>query len=106
MDAKNYRKLNALLLAKQVGSVSALAALAGSSQSYLSQIIGPNGKREMGDDIARRLEYVMQKEHGWMDAPHIEEVNLQKAKYIYENLLRFDEKQLDALIIVLGFAPL
>lgn len=104
MNSKDYRKLNTLMLIKEVGSVSALAALAGSSQSYLSQIVGPNAKREMGDDIARRLEYVCKKPHGWIDEIHIEESKLAKAREIYEVLLRFDEKQLDALVTLLGFS--
>lgn len=98
MNAKDYRKLNALLLVKEVGSVSALAKLAGTAQSYLSQIIGLNGKRDMGDDLARRLEYVTKKPHGWMDAPHIEDEKLQKAREVYENLLRLPVAVADALL--------
>lgn len=98
MNAKDYRKLNALLLVEEVGSVSALAKLAGTAQSYLSQIIGPNGKRDMGDDLARRLEYVTKKAHGWMDAPHIEDEKLAKARTVYENLLRLPVAVTDALL--------
>ena len=106
MNSKDYRKLNTILLAKEVGSISALAALINSSQSYLSQIIGPSAKRAMGDDMARRLEVVFNKEHGWMDVPHIDSENKIKATQIYEYLLRFDSHQLDALITVLGMSQL
>ena len=104
MNSKDYRKLNTLLLAKEVGSISALASLAGSSQSYLSQIIGAGGKRDMGDELARRLEYVCNRPHGWLDEPHIEQSKLAKARELYEIMLRFDEPQLDALATVLGFS--
>jgi hypothetical protein len=98
MDSKDYRKLNARLLVEEVGSVSALAKLAGTAQSYLSQIIGLNGKRHMGDDLARRLEYVTKKPHGWMDTPHIEDEKLQKARTVYENLLRLPIEVAQALV--------
>lgn len=98
MDAKDYRKLNALLLAQEVGSLSALAKLAGTAQSYLSQIIGPKGQRDMGDDLARRLEFVCKKPHGWMDAPHIDDERQQKARAVYESLLRLPDNIVDAFV--------
>lgn len=37
------------------------------SPSYLSQLLG--GKR-MGDDVARKIETLLNLQHGWMDIPH------------------------------------
>lgn len=102
MNAKDYRRMNAQLLAREVGSVSSLARLAGTAQSYLSQIIGPRGKRDMGDDLARRLEYVTGKPHGWIDQPHIEDATINKARAIYEHLLTYSKDKLDAITLLLG----
>lgn len=102
MNAKQHRKLNAALLVREVGGVTSLAKLAGTAQSYLSQIIGPKAKREMGDELARRIEYVCGKPHGWMDASHIEETHLEKARQIHAALLGMPTEKLDALVTLLG----
>ncbi len=68
MDSKTIRRANLDVLKKQFGTWAALAQLAGCSPNYLSQIKG--GTREVGDELARRLESGAKKPRGWMDVRH------------------------------------
>ena len=69
------RRAKLELLIGEHGTLEAVAALAGSSSVYLSQI--RNGaldqktgrSRQMGSAIARRIEFGCNKPAGWMDAP-------------------------------------
>lgn len=98
MDVKGIRRANVGLLVQEVGSVTALAKLAGTAQSYLSQIIGPRSHRALGDDLARRLEYVTRKPTGWLDSLHVEDAKLSKCRAIYDVLLALPPEKVDALI--------
>lgn len=65
IDGKTYR----------AGSASALAAKCDTSRSYLSQIVTrftyPSGViREVGTELARKLEKGTNKPIGWMDVSH------------------------------------
>lgn len=66
------------LLIAEKGTQELVAALAGTSSVYLSQIKNraadtKTGKlRQMGDDMARKLESGCEKEVGWMDNLHPE----------------------------------
>ena len=70
------RLANLEVLVQEHGTLEAVAALAGSSSVYLSQI--RNGapdqatgrRRQMGSAMARRIEAGCNKPEGWMDAPH------------------------------------
>lgn len=67
---------NLEILVKQAGSATALARLAGTSGSYLSQIRNqfttPKGTpRGIGNALAEKLERALGKPHGWMDEQHI-----------------------------------
>ncbi len=69
------RLRNLELLIAEAGSAVALARLAHTSESYLSQVrrqlLTPKGTpRGIGDDLAEKLERSMGKPHGWMDEPH------------------------------------
>ena len=70
MDVKKTRIENMEVLAKQAGSVSALARMLGISPNYLYQLRSGSGDRTMGDRIARQIEEVMGKDYGWMDQRH------------------------------------
>ena len=98
MDTKSIRRANVALLAKEVGSVTALAQLGNTSQSYLSQIIGPTPRRHVGDDLARRLEYVCRKPANWLDVLHVDDEKVAKARSFYEILLQLPTEKIDALI--------
>lgn len=70
------RLLNLEALIKRLGTLEKVAAAAGSSAIYLSQIrhkakSSKNGRpREMGTDMARRIEAGAGLEVGWMDVDH------------------------------------
>lgn len=97
MDIKTIRKMNVRLLEREIGSLSALARHAGTSQSYLSQCVGPNAFRSIGDEMARRLEHAMKKPHGWMDEGHMEEGQVALARQIYDKLLQTPAPKLHAI---------
>lgn len=70
MDSKTIRRANLVALIRHFGTKSELARVAGISEAYLSQIIGARANRNVGDDLARRLERAAGKPHGWMDHDH------------------------------------
>ena len=67
---------NLLALIEEMGTQEAVAEAGGTSSVYLSQIKNrtPDKKtgklRQMGDDMARKLEEGCKKERGWMDNTH------------------------------------
>jgi SOS-response transcriptional repressor LexA len=72
---EQVRLINLEVLVTEAGSASALARLANTSESYLSQIRNqlrtPKGTpRGVGDDLAAKMEQGMGKPIGWMDEPH------------------------------------
>ena len=87
MDIKTIRKLNVRLLEREIGSLSALARKVGSSQSYLSQCVGPAAIRSIGDEMARRLEHAMGKPHGWLDEAHTDEGEMMLSRRMYDRIL-------------------
>jgi hypothetical protein len=98
MDNKMVRRANLSLLVHEVGSVTALAKMVSTAQSYLSQIIGPRPVRSVGDELARRLEFVCKKPHGWMDVTHETEQKQAKCRAVFDVLMVLPEKKIDALI--------
>ena len=69
------RLSNLELLVAEAGSAAALARLAATSESYLSQIrnqllTAKGTPRGVGDELAAKLEQAMGKPHGWMDESH------------------------------------
>ncbi|NOV25904.1 hypothetical protein E5S69_20590 [Cupriavidus necator] len=97
MDIKTIRKMNVRLLEREIGSLSALARLAGTTQSYLSQCVGPSAFRGIGGEMARRLEHAMKKPHGWMDQAHMEEGQVSLAQQVYDVLLQTSPNKLFAI---------
>ncbi len=104
-NRRTIRIANVLLLEREIGSRSALARKVGSSQSYLSQCVGNGGIRSIGDELARRLEAVMDKPHGWMDECHIDANHLATARQIHDKLLQVPRAQLEAVAALLGIDP-
>jgi hypothetical protein len=76
--AADNRRANLEILVKEAGSLDLVAQHAGTSPIYLSQIRAramdsKTGRpREMGSNLARRLEQAVGKPIGWMDLPHTE----------------------------------
>jgi hypothetical protein len=65
MDNKEIRRSNLLLLIAEFGSAAALADKTGIDDTYLRNI--KNQVREMGDELARRIEENLGRPRGWMD---------------------------------------
>ncbi|AZG14949.1 MULTISPECIES: hypothetical protein [Cupriavidus] len=97
MDIKTIRKLNVRLLERDIGSLSGLARMAGTSQSYLSQCVGPAAIRSIGDEMARRLEHAMGKPFGWLDELHTDESEILLARRVYDRLLTVPSNKLRAI---------
>jgi hypothetical protein len=66
------RKENLLTLIAETGKKSKLADLADTNAAYISQLLSKNPKkiRNIGDDLARKLESACGKTRGWMDTDH------------------------------------
>ena len=62
------RQANLLLLIGEAGGVTALGLLADTPKSYVSAMA--SGARGVGDEMAARLERVLDKRAGWMDRAH------------------------------------
>jgi hypothetical protein len=65
MDVKEIRRLQLARLLRERGDQRQLAVDSETDESYLSQV--RQGKRPMGDDLARRIEKARRLPHGWMD---------------------------------------
>lgn len=61
------RRANLAGLIREFETIARLARRTGAVASLLSRI--KNGTRQMGDDVARRLERALDKPEGWMDLP-------------------------------------
>ncbi len=75
---EQIRLKNLEILIAETGSAAKVAQLAGTSESYLSQVRRkmPTQKgtpRGLGDELAARLEKGLGKPQGWMDEPHDDE---------------------------------
>lgn len=70
MDSKAIRKIRLKQLIARVrgdgGNQADVARRVQTDPAYLSQILGKEG-REVGDELARRLEKAFKMPHGWMD---------------------------------------
>ena len=67
MDIKAVRKIRLAQLFEEMGSATEVAKAAETSASYLSQIVSPKGKRNVGHELARKIEVACNKPYGWMD---------------------------------------
>ena len=76
MDIKDIRRTNLRyqqnLAIKQGLSKADFAEKVGSSASTISQILGSNAVRNLGDDLARKIESQLGLSHGWLDQQHPE----------------------------------
>ncbi|MBE0436952.1 MAG: helix-turn-helix transcriptional regulator [Methylomicrobium sp.] len=70
LTSNEIRKLNLLLLIDEIGKKSDLAKIADTDPAYISQILSQKNPRNIGDDLARKLEKGCRKPRGWMDAYH------------------------------------
>lgn len=72
MSREEIRRENARRLADGLGGKSAFARLLQMEASQVSQIIGPNPKKNIGNSIARRIEQAHHLPEGWLDVEHPE----------------------------------
>lgn len=70
--SQEIRRKNARYLADQEGGSVNFANLVGISESRVSQIIGKNPTKNIGNVTARRIEECFDKPVGWLDIPHVE----------------------------------
>ena len=70
MTNKYIRKDNLRALIIEFKSAAAVARMADTSASYISQVLSDKTNREVGDDLARKLEAGCNKSIGWMDLSH------------------------------------
>ena len=69
MNKYQYRKQWLRNLLKKENSVAALAAKLETDPNYISSLLGPSSKKNVGDDIVRRAERVYRLSAGVMDMP-------------------------------------
>ncbi len=67
MDIRGIRRNNLARLIAEAGGQKALADRSGVSAAYLSQVLSARVPRNVGHNLARRLERGMAKPYGWMD---------------------------------------
>jgi phage repressor protein C with HTH and peptisase S24 domain len=67
MTIADIRRANARALAAQTGTRAAFGEKVGMDSSQVSQIIGKNPVKDIGNAIARRIEIAFGKPKGWMD---------------------------------------
>ncbi|MFC3457215.1 LexA family protein [Massilia haematophila] len=72
MTREEIRRENARKLAASCGGKAALGRLVKMDPSQVSQLIGPNPTKNIGNSIARRIEQAFELPANWLDAPHPE----------------------------------
>src|SRR5690606_13774326 len=70
MDIKQIRKANLHRLKGEALSWAEVARRAETDPAYISQIVSKKAMRDVGDDLARKLESGFNKPYGWMDHDH------------------------------------
>ncbi len=71
MDSKTNRYKNARALVEEAGSVTLFGKKIGMKRTQASQIAGDRDEpKDIGDNIARRIEAAFNKKVGWLDIPH------------------------------------
>lgn len=93
MDSHSIRRQNLLQLIGEAGSKAELARRAGVSEAYLSQVTSDKTKRNMGADVARRIEKAMRRRAGWMDLQHslAEPAQNSRASIVWVPVLTWEE---------------
>jgi len=72
MTREEIRRENARKLASGDGGKAAFARLLQMEASQVSQLIGPNPSKNIGNSIARRIEQAHHLPESWLDTPHPE----------------------------------
>jgi SOS-response transcriptional repressor LexA len=81
MNSKEIRLLNLRQAIQEVGTQTKLASMVDTQPAYISQILNPTRKEQIGDALARKIESALNKPTGWMDRLHDpNEVELNKRR--------------------------
>lgn len=102
MDVYDVRRINARLLSKEVGTISAMADYLGKKQSQISALIGKNPVKNIGSRLAREIEVAFDRPAGWLDyletdtqgRPNLTETQ----ERLYQFLIQLTDIQVEALI--------
>lgn len=70
------------LMESKRGEAARIARLASVEPNYLSRIKA--GKKNLGEELARRIERVLELENGWMDQSHSGEIHKQAGKEVIQ----------------------
>lgn len=70
MDTNTVRRENLRILAARYETQAQFAAACGTAPSVISLIISPNPKRNLGSQLARRIESATGLPFGWLDQVH------------------------------------
>lgn len=70
MSREEIRRENARELARQIGGLTEFGRTVGMEPSQVSQLIGKNPVKNIGNSIARRIEVHFAKPEGWLDTHH------------------------------------
>ena len=73
MTISDIRRATARLMATKVGGMAEFARKTGMSNSHISQLLGENPTKNIGDKIARRFEASFDYPVGWLDVAHVPE---------------------------------
>lgn len=70
MTIENIRLANMRMLAAEVGGQSRFGERVGMSRQLVSNYIGKTPVKHIGSDLARKVERIFDKPHGWLDREH------------------------------------
>ena len=70
MDISEIRRSNLHTLVLRYGGQAKLGELIDTDPAYISQILSPRTRANMGNRFARKVEDMLNLERGWMDQPH------------------------------------
>lgn len=96
------RRSNLLLLISEAGTINELAARTGVGRVYISHC--KSGFRNIGDDVAHRFEYGMQKPYGWLDDSHLEDGHAELMVRVIARLQQLSRKELEGFSSILDIS--
>lgn len=115
MDNAEIRKRNLILLSTRCREGRReLAERIGTGYNYLGQVLAPNAKRNVGNDLARKTEEAFDLPFGWMDQIHHTDPNeFRTQKNNMDDLLDsvrgaptdYDVKSVPELDVTAGLGP-
>ena len=83
MDISEIRRSNLRALVRKYGGQAKLGELVDTDPAYISQLLSPRTRADMGNRFARKVEERLNLARGWLDQPHeaASEINEPHAAY-------------------------